>query len=81
MFPTFPLSEAPENTCLHIASIKTTSKTQLRLMGFGLVPGKNIEVLRNRCGDIVLGSGHARISLGKSVASKILVHTIKDEAA
>ncbi len=76
MLPTLPLSETKEHSLLHIAAIKTTSKTQLRLMGLGLVPGKNIEVLRNRRGDVVLSSGNSRISLGESVASKIDVHEV-----
>lgn len=81
MSPTHPLSEAKEHSLLHIAAIRTASKTQLRLMGLGLVPGKDVEVLRNRRGDVVLCSGHSRISLGESVANKILVHEIQDITA
>ena len=68
-----PLSEAQESDFFHISAIKTNSKTLLRLMGLGLVKGKNIEVLRNRRGDIVLSSGNSRVSLGFSIAEKILV--------
>lgn len=81
MFSTYPLSEAEENSSLHIASINTESKSLLRLMGFGLVPGKDIYILRNRRGDVVLGSGHSRISLGKSVADKVMVRNIQVDAA
>jgi len=73
---THPLSTAKETTLLHIAAIKTSSRTLLRLMGLGLVIGKDIEVLRNRRGDIVLGSGHSRISLGHSIADKIMVYEV-----
>jgi len=73
---THPLSTAKETTLFHIAAIKTDSRTLLRLMGLGLVTGKNIEVLRNRRGDIVLGSGNSRISLGSSIAEKIMVHEV-----
>ena len=76
MIPTLPLSEAKEHSLLHISAIKTASKTQLRLMGFGLVPGQEVEVLRNRRGDVVLTSGNSRISLGESVANKIHVHEV-----
>lgn len=81
MHSTIPLSQASENSLLNIAAIKTDSKSLLRLMGFGLAPGKNIEVLRNRRGDVVLGSGHSRISLGKSVADKVMVHLAQENAA
>ena len=74
---THPLSSSTESSFLQIAAIKTNSKTLLRLMGLGLVTGKDIEVLRNRRGDIVLGSGNSRISLGRSVAEKIRVHEVE----
>ncbi len=74
MTHTHALSTSSESSFLHIAAIKTNSKTLLRLMGLGLVTGKDIEVLRNRKGDIVLGNGNSRISLGRSIAEKIMVH-------
>jgi Fe2+ transport system protein FeoA len=73
---THPLSMAKESSYLHIAAIETNSKTLLRLMGLGLVTGNDIEVLRNRRGDIVLGNGNSRISLGHSIANKIMVHKV-----
>lgn len=76
MSDTHALSTSAESSFLHIVAIKTNSKTLLRLMGLGLVTGKNIEVLRNRKGDIVLGSDNSRISLGRSVAEKIMVHEV-----
>ncbi len=78
MSDTHALSTSAESSSLHIAAIKTNSKTLLRLMGLGLVTGKKIEVLRNRKGDIVLGSDNSRISLGRSIAEKILVHEVSE---
>ncbi len=67
-----PLSEAPEHTPLTITAITADNKTQCRLMGLGLGVGKEIVLLRNRRGDVVLRNGNCRVSLGKSIASKIL---------
>ena len=44
-----------------------------RLLGMGIGHGTHIEVLRNRHGDMVLGNGNNRISLGRSITQHILV--------
>ncbi len=72
-----PLSEIPENTRLVITAITADKKIQYRLLGLGLGVGKEVELLRNRLGDIVLGSGNSRISLGRDVANRILARSIQ----
>ena len=69
-----PLSEAKEQTHLIISAITADKKTQCRLMGLGLGVGKEIELLRNRHGDVVLKNGNSRISLGQGVANQVLTH-------
>ncbi len=67
-----PLSDAKEHAHLTITAITADKKTQCRLMGFGLGIGKEVELLRNRHGDVVIKNGNSRISLGQGVASRIL---------
>ncbi len=74
MYNRQPLSEAKEHTHLIIAAITADKKTQCRLMGLGLGIGKEIELLRNRHGDVVLKNGNSRISLGQGVARQVLTH-------
>lgn len=68
-----PLSECKEHSAAHIQSIQTDNATRIRLLGMGLGHGTHIEVLRNRHGDMVLGNGNNRISLGRSITQHILV--------
>jgi Fe2+ transport system protein FeoA len=51
----------------------SNTKTQVRLLGLGIGIGSTLEVLRNRGGDMVLANNNIRISLGRSIAEKILV--------
>lgn len=68
------LSQLPECTCAHIHAVHTDDALRIRLLGMGIGVGTRIEVLRNRNGDIVLGNGNNRISLGRSITDKISVH-------
>ncbi len=71
--PTQPLSGLAETHAAHVHSIKTDNATRIRLLGMGIGSGTRIEVLRNRQGDIVLGNGNNRISLGRSITDHIFV--------
>ena len=68
-----PLSQCHEHSAAHIQSIQTDNATRIRLLGLGIGHGTHIEVLRNRHGDMVLGNGNNRISLGRSITQHILV--------
>lgn len=74
-----PLSWLAETTTAHIHSVQTDNPTRIRLLGMGIGTGTRIEVLRNRRGDIVLGNGNNRISLGRSITDKIMVHVQEQE--
>ncbi len=67
------LSDSTESAIVHIASISTDHPTRIRLLGMGIGKGSRIEILRNRQGDIVLGNGNNRISLGRSITAHITV--------
>lgn len=68
-----PLAQVPEHLKAHIQAVQTDNPTRIRLLGMGIGAGTAVEVLRNRKGDIVLGNGNNRISLGRSITDKILV--------
>ena len=68
-----PLAQCKERSAAHIQSIQTDNATRIRLLGMGIGHGTHVEVLRNRHGDMVLGNGNNRISLGRSITQYILV--------
>lgn len=74
---TKPLATYKASASVNIKKIEADTKTQVRLLGMGIGNGSNLEVLRNRSGDMVLASGNIRISLGSSVAEKIWVSAIE----
>jgi len=67
------LAACTEKDTVHILEITTDKATRIRLLGMGIGKGTRLEVLRNRKGDVVLGSGNNRVSLSRSVSSAILV--------
>lgn len=69
-----PLSALTESCFAHIQAIHTDNPMRIRLLGMGIGKGSRIEVLRNRNGDIVLGNGNNRISLGRTITDRIMVH-------
>ncbi len=68
-----PLSTASEHSWVYIDNIQAIGHEQAKLFGMGLAAGSQLTILRNRKGDIVLGNGHNRISLGKAISEKIFV--------
>jgi len=73
MINSTPLAKFKESTQVLVKGIKTDNKTKVRLLGLGIGVGSSIEILRNRGGDMVLAQNNNRISLGRSIANKILV--------
>ncbi|MCK5902033.1 MAG: ferrous iron transport protein A [Cocleimonas sp.] len=67
------LATAKESELFTIKAIKASPKLRTRLLGMGLGVGIDIGVLRNRRGDVVLGSGNTRISLSREISRKIVI--------
>ena len=68
-----PLAAQQESALVHVKKIITDTKTQVKLLGLGIGIGSTLEILRNRGGDMVLANNNIRISLGRTIAEKILV--------
>ncbi len=78
MINTSPLAKFKEPMQVLVKKVKSDSKTQVRLLGLGIGVGSSLEILRNRGGDMVLAQNNNRISLGRSIANKILVSEISE---
>jgi len=70
---TSSLATFKESAQVLVKQIHSDSRTQVRLLGLGIGIGSNLEILRNRGGDMVLANNNSRISLGRTIANKILV--------
>ena len=73
MINSSPLASFKVSAQVLVKKIKSDSKTQVRLLSLGIGIGSRLEILRNRGGDMVLAKNNNRISLGRSIATKILV--------
>lgn len=75
MYPSnlLPLSSLKESDTAEVIAVKTDNPMRIRLLGMGIGKGTRLEVLRNRGGDMVLGNGNNRISLGRNISEKIVV--------
>ena len=75
MFQLNTLAAQKESTNVHVKKIESDCNTQVKLLGLGIGIGSSLEILRNRGGDMVLAKNNIRISLGRSIAERILVST------
>lgn len=73
MLNTSPLATQKQSAHVHVKKIESDTKTQVRLLGLGIGIGSTLEILRNRGGDMVLANNNIRISLGRTIAEKIIV--------
>lgn len=70
------VANANESEVFSITGVKTDNKLRNHLLGMGVGVGIDIGVLRNRNGDVVLGNGNNRISLGREIAEQIFVKSL-----
>ncbi|MBC1238387.1 FeoA family protein [Nostoc sp. 2RC] len=68
----FPLAIASVGERLVIAKLKGTEGTVRRLIGMGLVPGTELQVISIANGSVIIALGDNRIGLGVGMAQKIL---------
>ncbi len=69
-----PLTIIQVGRTVKIVSVEAGGRLQGRLAAMGLVPGEEIEVLRNTPhGPFLIGVKGSRIMLGRGMAQKIMV--------
>ena len=68
------LAQIEEKHKVRILKIMGGKSAQLRLAGMGIIPGKEIEMIRNsKQGPIIIGNNSNKIMLGRGLAQKIFV--------
>lgn len=68
----FPLAMASVGDKLRIVKLKGSEGTVRRLIGMGLVPGLEVQIVSNSGGSVIVGIGDNRIGLGAGMAQKIM---------
>ncbi|WP_042490571.1 FeoA family protein [Anabaena sp. PCC 7108] len=68
----FPLAMANVGERLAIVKLKGTEGTVHRLIGMGLLPGTELQIISIANGSIIVALGDNRIGLGAGMAQKIL---------
>jgi len=69
----FPLNEARSREIVRIADTVGCGKHRAKLATLGLTPGSTMTVCLNMGGPLVVEARGSRLSLGRGMASKILV--------
>lgn len=72
--PAFPLAVAETGRRVHVRHVLGGHGLQRRLSGMGMVPGTEVEVIRNDPGGpLVVGVLDSRFMIGRGMAHHILV--------
>lgn len=74
---TLPLTQLPPGATGRVVSILARGRGQIRrLLEIGIVPGAIVRVIFNSVGPIVIEVNGARFSLGRGLASRIIVEVM-----
>ncbi len=68
----FPLAMASIGEKLRIVKLKGSEGTVRRLIGMGLVPSIEVQIISNSGGSVIVAIGDNRIGLGAGMAQKIM---------
>ena len=68
-----PLSRVPPGSVVRVVSFIGGRQAMMRILELGLVPNAVIRVVFNNGGPLVIDVNGARFSIGRGLASKILV--------
>ncbi len=68
----FPMAMASVGERLLIVKLKGSEGTVRRLIGMGLVPGCQVQIISIANGSVIVGIGDNRVGLGAGMAQKIM---------
>ena len=71
--PETPLSAVPPGRRVRIASYAGGRMLRARLVALGLNVGREVDIIQNNKGLIIIGINGGRVALGRGVSQKILV--------
>jgi ferrous iron transport protein A len=71
------LADAPAGATVRIAGHRGGRMLRARLLALGLNLGREVEVLQNNRGLIIVGVNGGRIALGRGITQKIIVDPVE----
>lgn len=73
-----PLAAVPSGQRVRITGHKGGRMLRARLLALGLNLGREVDVLQNNRGLIIVGINGGRVALGRGISQKILTEPVKN---
>jgi Fe2+ transport system protein FeoA len=75
-----PLASVPSGQRVRITGYKGGRMLRARLLALGLNLGREVDILQNNRGLIIVGLNGGRIALGRGISQKILTEPVENAA-
>ncbi len=73
-----PLSQVPTGQRVRITGYQGGRMLRARLLALGLNLGREVDILQNNRGLIIVGLNGGRVALGKGISQKVLTEPVGD---
>jgi ferrous iron transport protein A len=73
-----PLAQVPSGQRVRITGYQGGRMLRARLLALGLNMGREVDILQNNRGLIIVGLNGGRVALGKGISQKILTEPVGD---
>jgi len=72
-----PLAQVPPGQRVRITGYQGGRMLQARLLALGLNLGKEVDILQNNRGLIIVGLNGGRVALGRGISQKVLTEPVE----
>ncbi len=73
-----PLAQVPSGQRVRITGDQGGRMLRARLLALGLNLGREVDILQNNRGLIIVGLNGGRVALGKGISQKVLTEPVED---
>ena len=75
-----PLAQVPTGQRVRITGYQGGRMLRARLLALGLNLGREVDILQNNRGLIIVGLNGGRVALGRSISQKVLTEPVTSES-
>ena len=75
-----PLAQVPSGQRVRITGYQGGRMLRARLLALGLNLGREVDILQNNRGLIIVGLNGGRVALGRAISQKVLTEPITSES-
>ena len=72
-----PLAQVPSGQRVRITGYQGGRMLRARLLALGLNLGREVDILQNNRGLIIVGVNGGRVALGKGISQKVLIEPVE----